>query len=238
MTDEWSSSPAQWVRDGSALFSRALSAVSDSELQDASLLPDWTRAHVTAHVAANAQAIGRLLHWAATGEPTAMYPSLAERDREIAERSSLPADQLCAWFSQSDLAMQSAMESMSRESWENIVVTAQGREVPARETLWMRSREVCIHAVDMHAGIEFDDLPDGFLLRLIDEAHVKHSSVEGCPAMVLQSDGGERWRVGGDGAEITVTGSLGSLAAWLTGRGANGVRDIEGAALPVLGKWL
>lgn len=238
MSDEWSSSAAQWVRDGSALFSQALSAVNDSELLHESLLPDWTRAHVTAHVAANAQAIGRLLQWAATGEPTAMYPSMAERDREIDEGSSLPADQLRAWFSQSDLAMRSAMESLSRESWESIVVTAQGREVPARETLWMRSREVCIHAVDMDAGIEFDDLPDGFLLRLVDEARVKHSSAEGCPAMVLQSDSGERWRVRGVGAEITLTGSVGSLAAWLTGRGASGVHDIEGAALPVLGKWL
>lgn len=238
MTDEWSSSPAQWVRDGSALFSRALSAVSDSQLWSDSRLPDWTRAHVTAHVAANAQAIARLLHWAVTGEPTAMYPSLAERDREINEGSLLPADQLREWFNQSDQVMQLAMESLSRESWENIVVTAQGREVPARETLWMRSREVCIHAVDMSAGIEFDDLPDGFLLRLVDEASIKHSSAEGCPALVLQSDSGQEWRVGGAGVEITVSGSLGSLAAWLTGRDSNGVRNVEGSALPVLSKWL
>lgn len=37
-------------------------------------------------------------------------------------------------------------------NWTHEVRTAQGRTVPASETVWMRTREVWVHAVDLDNG--------------------------------------------------------------------------------------
>ena len=70
----------------------------DGRSTRASGLPGWTRRHVAAHLAANADAVGNLVHWAATGERTPMYSSPEQRAADI-ERGSTPhGDELRAWF--------------------------------------------------------------------------------------------------------------------------------------------
>jgi maleylpyruvate isomerase len=51
--------------------------------------------------------------------------------------------------------------------WAAPVRTAQGRTVPASETVWMRTREVWIHAVDLDNGAQFSDFPDVVLESLL-----------------------------------------------------------------------
>jgi len=238
MSGEWAAPEAQWVRDGSIVFQQALSRLGDGQFTLESNLSTWTKAHVIAHVSANAQAIGRLLRWAMTGERTLMYDSVEARDKEIAEGASMDPSSLRSWWQESDAHLLTSFATLPEEAWNNVVVTAQGREVPARETLWMRSREVCIHAVDLDAGVGFPDLPEEFLLRLIKEAVAKHSSGEVNSAVLLTDDDGRQWRIEGDGEQFAVTGSLGGLASWLTGRGADGVRDSHNSRPPDLAKWL
>lgn len=86
-----------WVRDGTTLFETTVAAVGDDELRAASTLPGWTRAHVVAHVARNADALVNLLTWARTGVPTPMYASPRQRAADIeagarAEPARLRAD--------------------------------------------------------------------------------------------------------------------------------------------------
>ena len=57
--------------------------LSAEDLAAPSLLPGWTRGHILAHVARNADALVNLLEWARTGEETPMYPDAATRDRDI-----------------------------------------------------------------------------------------------------------------------------------------------------------
>ena len=87
-----------------------------------------------------------------------------------------------------DLA--AALDDLPAEAWDAIVVTAQGRTVPATEIPWMRAREVCIHAVDLGAGVTFGDLPADFVAALLADVVRKRAGA-------------------GEGPE---------LAAWLTGR--------------------
>jgi len=238
MNHEWSSSEAQWVRDGSLLFQQALSGLRNTELTSHSNLIGWTRAHVIAHVAANAQAIGRLLHWASTGEPTPMYASVEERDREIAEGSLMDPDDLRDWWKVSDTSLQTSFADLLPEAWKSKVVTAQGREVTARETLWMRSREVCVHAVDLDAGVGFGDLPEAFLVRLIDDATAKHSSNEQNPSVIINDEQGRSWNILAGSGQFEVHGSTDALASWITGRSAQGVQAIQDSRPPTLAKWL
>ncbi|MBM7516884.1 maleylpyruvate isomerase family mycothiol-dependent enzyme [Nocardioides nitrophenolicus] len=158
-----------WMRDGTSLFLDAVDHLGDDDYAAPSGLPGWTRAHLVAHVAANADALRNLVHWAATGVETPMYASPRQRADDIAAGAlRAPAD-LRFWAHSSAAALAGDLGGLDESRWQASVVTAQGRTVPATEILWMRSREVWIHAVDLDTGITFADLPTDFLTRLVDE---------------------------------------------------------------------
>ena len=161
-----------WMADGTTLFAKAI-----GELDGPSLLPGWTRKHVVAHLAANADALGNLVHWAKTGEETPMYTSPEQRNADIEAGAQLPADRVVAWFEESAQMLANAMAEVTDEQWQAEVRTAQGREVPATEIPWMRTREVMIHAVDLGTGVTFADLPTEFLEELCLDIRAKRGSV-------------------------------------------------------------
>jgi maleylpyruvate isomerase len=200
--------PRDWADAGTRLLLDAVARLDDAALGADTALPGWTRAHVVAHVAANADALGNLVHWAATGEPTPMYASAEERAEGIAKGAVLPAAALRTWLVESTDRLAAGFGRLTDEQWRREVVTAQGRTVPAAELPWMRAREVCVHAVDLAAGGTFADLPEGFLTRLVAEISAKR-----------------------DLAELP-EGPLPEVAAWLAGR----PHSLADAAR--LGPWL
>ncbi|MFI7694501.1 maleylpyruvate isomerase family mycothiol-dependent enzyme [Nonomuraea sp. NPDC049655] len=205
-----------WVETGTGLCASAIAGLSEREYDAASALPGWTRRHVVAHLAANAEAIGNLVRWARTGEPTPMYASPQARAAGIERGSLLDAGELARWFTESGATLASAMAALPEEAWRTEVVTAQGRTVPASEIPWMRSREVMVHAVDLATGLTFADLPDGFLRELREDIRAKR----------------------GPGAVPDVEGSLPDVTAYLAGRPAGGVTAAGGGRLPTLPPWL
>lgn len=205
-----------WVAEGTALCREAVHGLDEAAYGAPSLLPGWTRKHVVAHLAGNAEAIGNLLHWARTGEPTPMYGSPEQRDAAIEAGAGLPGERLTAWFEESARALAGAMATLTEEQWRAEVVTAQGRTVPAREAPWMRSREVMVHAVDLGTGLRFADLPEEFLAEL--------------RADILARRGRENVpQVQGSPAEVT---------AYLAGRPSTGVTAAGGAPAGSLPPWL
>lgn len=152
----------RWAEEGTGLFLKAVAGLDEAGFAAPSLLPGWTRKHLAAHVAANADALGNLVRWAATGVKTPMYRTPQDRDEGIAKGPALSARELDSWLRGSAERLAEAMDGLTEEQWRREVVTAQGRTVPATETAWMRGREVCVHAVDLSAGLGFADLPRGF----------------------------------------------------------------------------
>ncbi|MFB7944756.1 maleylpyruvate isomerase family mycothiol-dependent enzyme [Kitasatospora phosalacinea] len=216
-----------WAALGTELFLEVAAPFGPAEYAAPSPLPGWTRAHLAAHLAANADALGNLVHWAATGEPTPMYASPEERLAGIERGRTLPAAELTAWVRESAQRLAAATDALTPEQWQTPVVTAQGRTVPATELPWMRAREACVHAVDLAGGVTFADLPAGFLVQLCEDVLAKRA-----PAFVLRTpDGSVRWNPPGDAEEPAVEAELPLLTAYLTGR-----QHIDGA--PALGPWL
>ncbi|MGI5489782.1 maleylpyruvate isomerase family mycothiol-dependent enzyme [Microtetraspora malaysiensis] len=205
-----------WVDTGTRLCASAIAGLSEQEYGAPSALPGWTRKHVVAHLAANAEAIGNLVHWARTGEPTPMYASPEERAAGIERGSRLGADELTRWFGESAATLAAAMTALPEEAWRAEVVTAQGRTVPASETPWMRGREVMVHAVDLAVGLTFADLPDDFLRELQEDIRAKR----------------------GRDAVPGVKGSLADVTAYLAGRPASGVTSADDGLPPTLPPWL
>lgn len=185
----------RWMEQGTALLLGAAD-LAEEQYAAATALPGWTRKHVVAHVAANADAIGHLVHWAATGEETPMYASAQDRADGIARGVALPAAELTDRLRTSAAELATAMAALTSEQWEHRVVTAQGRTVAATELPWMRAREVCVHAVDLANGVTFADLPDGFAAALVEEIAAKRGLAP---------------------ADLPA-GPLSDVAAWLAGR--------------------
>lgn len=198
----------RWVTEGTELFVEAAGGLDEASYDDPTLLPGWTRRHLVAHVAANADAIGNLVRWAATGEETPMYASPQERAEGIERGVSMSGRELDDWLRRSAESLETAMSDLTPEQWTTEVVTAQGRTVPAAETPWMRSREVCVHAFDLDLGIGFADLPADFLEALVVDITAKRGDVP------------------------PIDGSIDQHAAWLAGR----PHDLPDA--PGLPPWL
>src|SRR5260370_331832 len=97
----------------------------------ASALPGWTGRHILSHVGHNARALGRLAHWAATGEPTPMYSGPSARAAEIALGARWDPDRLRSFVEVEQDALAAAFEKLDAGHWATEVVTAQGRHVTA-----------------------------------------------------------------------------------------------------------
>lgn len=159
-----------------------------------SLLPGWRPREVVAHVHLNAEALQNLAAWAATGVETPMYASREQRDADIVRTAELAPARLRELVHTSARALGGDLDALSDADWQRQVVTAHGRHVPATEILWMRTREVAIHAIDLGTGMGFENL-DGDLVDAL---------VRDVVALRLRR---------GEGP---------TLASWLTGRGRAG----------------
>lgn len=233
------------ARRGTAFFARKLNELTDAELDGASLLPGWTRRHVVAHVGYNARAIARLMEWAATGVETPMYASPEARNHEIGFGATLSPIALRNLFDHSAMHLNVEWRDLPADAWHHKVKTAQGRIVPAEETVWMRTREVWIHAVDLDNGATFTDIPAPVLARLLNDITGAWAAGGTNPGLQIEVPGSpEPLQFGDDSAKPTVviSGILPDVVAWATGRGVAGVTALQGGKrmdrVPLAPRWI
>jgi maleylpyruvate isomerase len=223
-----------WMQDGTKKLLGDVAGLSEDALAAPTALPGWSRRYLVSHIAANADALRNLVHWARTGEERRMYVSTEQREADIGAGSRLPLTELRAWVAASAEALAADLEALPAPAWDATVITAQGLTRPASDIPWMRGREVYIHGIDLEAGTRWTDLPPDFLDALLDEVTARRSAKGGGPALaVAATDTGQTWQVAGGGAPVPVSGPLCDLAAYLTGRPAPGLRSA-----PPLPAWL
>jgi maleylpyruvate isomerase len=212
---------------------RTVDALTDEELAEPSLLPGWTRAHVVAHLALNAEALAGVLRGVVDGEDVPMYLSQEERDADIEKLAGEEPSALRDRFLAGATLFRDAVTAVPEDGWagEFRRLASGGPIIPRIEIPGMRHREVEIHHADLAAGYGPRDWPEPFLDDIFDRV-VRDR--EGGPAMLLRTPDGDVPVSAGDGP--VVSGSRVDLAWWLLGRGdGTGLRaDPE---LPVLGAW-
>jgi maleylpyruvate isomerase len=239
MTQDRPEQTLGWMRDGTGRLIADLAGLSDEDLNAPTALPGWDRRYLLSHVAANAEALRNLVHWARTGEERRMYPSVEARDAGIKAGAAKPATELRAWIAESAAALASDLDAMPGAAWDAKIITAQGLTREAREIPWMRVREVYVHAVDLGAGTTFADLPPEFLTALLDDIANRRSMTGKCPALTLTaSDTGGSWQVTGTGEQTALTAPLADLTAWLSGRPVPDLAGTSGNSVPDLPAWL
>jgi maleylpyruvate isomerase len=199
---------------------------SDAVLDAPSRLEGWTRRQLVAHLGYNAAGLRRMVEGVARGVPAPMYFSAEQRSREIAEAVNLDTAALRQLFDDEHDRLHAAWCALAPSDWDCAVTTPQGKSVPVAVTLWMRNREIWLHAVDLGMGARFDQIPPIIQIRLFDDAAgvwrdrgiaVEHRVGE-AGAVTLLLSASER------GTQASrVVGQLPSIVQWMTGRGEAGL---------------
>lgn len=230
-------------RQGEAFLAGQVARLDDVAVAEPCALPGWSRAHLLAHLARNADALGNLLTWARTGVETPMYPSAEHRAADIEASSHQAPGPLREDMAAASARLVAAVDDLPAAAWDAPVRTARGRPITAAEVPWMRIRESWVHGVDLAAGATWADLPPEVVADLIAEVAGGLAGREDCPALTLVADDGAgRWSVGpstADGPREVRGGTL-DLLAWLIGRsdGAGVLTVGGGGPIPVLPPWL
>lgn len=211
---------------------RRVDGLDDASFTDPSTLPGWSRGHVVAHVALNAEGLARVLQSLAVGEDVPMYDSVEARNDDIASLAGAAPSVIRDRFLASTTVFQAAAEHVPDDAWRSTFQRIPGADpLPAADILGMRHREVVIHHTDLDAGFTVADWPEDFLDAMFNQL-VRDRA--GGSSMRLRTPDGEVLL--GDGSGPIVSGSRADLTWWLLGRG-EGTGLQADPALPTLGPW-
>jgi maleylpyruvate isomerase len=215
----------------------AVAGLSADALAEPSRLPGWTRGHVLAHVARNADALVNLLTWAITGDETPMYGPGDARDRAISEGAERPLDDHLADLRESAERFARTAAEVPPAGWAVQVTGRTGRVFAAAEIPWRRLVELRLHHVDLGIGTGCDDLPADFAARELAWIVDGLTGHEGIAAVRLHDTAaGQKWTIGAAAEpDLTVSGGTGALLAWVSGRSdGDGLSVSPDRPLPVL----
>jgi maleylpyruvate isomerase len=233
---------ADLLPDAAQRLTRTVDGLQPDDWGSPSLLPDWTRAHVVAHLALNAEGMARALRGVVADdhgdEPRTMYDSDQGRRDDIAELAAAGAAELRDRLLAATTELFDAMTSVPASGWEGrIERTPGGRSLATASLPGMRLRELEIHHVDLDAGYTTDDWSPAFAQHLLDAMakRVSDTTFE-----VRPLDSARTWTYGEADGEYpvpVVTGPAADLGWWLTGRPARDTVSCSHGELPEIGAW-
>ncbi|MFJ8161494.1 maleylpyruvate isomerase family mycothiol-dependent enzyme [Streptomyces sp. NPDC096136] len=218
------------VREATERLLNAVAKLDNASLSEESHLPGWTRGHILAHLARNADALVNVFE----GRP--MYESAAARDADIERDAGRPLEEHLADLRDSGARFLATTEPA--QDWRRTVELRNGVTDLAANVPFRRLVEVELHHVDLNVGYELSDLPEEFADREIAFLADRWSGRPDVPPVTLRfPDGGFVARTGGtEGAPVALSGARDDLLGWLAGRGSKGAHlAIEaGDAVPEL----
>ncbi|MEW2410097.1 maleylpyruvate isomerase family mycothiol-dependent enzyme [Streptomyces griseoviridis] len=216
------------VRDATDRLLSAAAALDNASAAEASRLPGWSRGHVLAHLARNADALVNVLE----GRP--MYSSAAARDADIERDAPRPLDVQLADLRATADRFQAA--GAAPADWSRTVELRNGVTDAAARVPFRRWIEVELHHVDLGIGYELEELPEAFTEREIAFLADRFAGHPEVPSTRL-TDTTRAWSTGSaaQGAPaLTVTGPAPDLLGWLAGRRDGAALTVTGGPLPAL----
>lgn len=219
------------VRDATERLLSAVGELDNAKVTEQSRLPGWTRGHVLAHLARNADALVNVLE----GRP--MYVSGEARDADIERDAPRSLDAQIADVRESAARFRRATAVPA--DWSRTVTLRNGVTDAASLVPFRRWIEVELHHVDLGIGYELEDLPAEFAEREIGFLTERFAGHRDVPPTRI-TDGTRAWRTGREGlleteaVEVTVAGGRADLLGWLAGRRDGSGLTVTGGPLPVL----
>ncbi|GGR92651.1 maleylpyruvate isomerase [Streptomyces aureoverticillatus] len=228
------------VRDATERLLAAAAALDNVSIAGPSRLPGWTRGHVLAHVARNADALVNVL----AGRP--MYVSAEARDADIERDAPRPVDAQLTDLRESAARLEA--QAALPADWSRTITMRNGVTDSASRVPFRRWIEVELHHVDLGIGYELEDLPTEFTQREINFLADRFRNHPGLPAVAIRQDDGRVIATGSvegvspdqfeQGRErpvdVTVSGRQADLLGWLAGRRDGSALTVDGGPLPAL----
>ncbi|MFD9218300.1 maleylpyruvate isomerase family mycothiol-dependent enzyme [Streptomyces sp. NPDC059544] len=216
------------VREATERLLNAAVSLDNAAVAEPSRLPGWSRGHVLAHLARNADALVNVLE----GRP--MYASAETREADIERDAPRPLAVQLDDVRESGERFQAA--ATADADWSRIVELRNGVKDTAARIPFRRLIEVELHHVDLGVGYELEDLPAAFVERetaFLAERFDGHKDV---PLTTVVADGEGTWTTGGGaaGGPVTVRGTAAEVLGWLAGRRDGTSLEVGGGPLPVL----
>lgn len=210
------------VREATERLLTAVAKLDNAALAEESHLPGWTRGHVLAHLARNADALVEV----SEGRP--MYESATSRESDIERDAGRPLLEQLEDVRNSGDRWQAVAERP--QDWTRTVELRNGVTDTAARVPFRRLIEVELHHVDLNIGYELSDLSEEFSEREISFLAARWSGRPEVPPVTLRRSATDReWHTGGtEGAPVVLEGPADELLGWLAGRG------LQGAHLAVL----
>lgn len=209
-------------------------SLTDEQWHEPSLLPGWTRAHIAAHLARNADALTALIRAAVDGRETPLYRSPADQIEGIERGSEQSAVDLQIDLDTSAGVLSATMDTVT--DWMTPALLPTGRQ-PLAAVAVARLHEIYLHLIDLGCekfSIEqLDPVPARWLLEW---AIDRLATASGAHSVELTSESGITTRLGPGPEYFPVGGTDAALWAWLTGRSdGSDVRGSNGLTWPLLG---
>ena len=226
------------LHDATQRLVRSVDGLTDDDWRAPSLLPDWSRAHLVAHLVLNAEGLAGALEGLRAGESVPRYVSPGARDHDIEELSADEVHQVRDRLLASTSRFADAVAAMEEEHWgERIERVPGGVTFAAAAVPAMRWREVEIHHADLGVGYERGDWPTAFAEAAVDSMAARLRDLSPGFRLVLTDVGGVREIGSVDPDAPEVRGRAADAAWWLSGRGDGTGMSSEGGDLPQIGAW-
>jgi maleylpyruvate isomerase len=206
-------------------------ALPDADWGAPSVCVGWSRAHVIAHVALNAEGLGDAVRGLLDGQPTTMYESNERRDEDIAALAAAEPDQIRGRLRTSAACFADAITGLSSLPADaTFDRTPGGTVMRAAVVPLLRLREVEIHHADLRAGYTHADWPHETAIRFFERDAGRY---DGPPLSAYATDLDRTYPLGAPAeGDPVVSGPVSALAWWLTGRDPGDVLTSSTGALP------
>ncbi len=215
------------VATASIAVREAVATMAAVQFRDDSVLPDWTRAHVVAHICGFSNAIARQFEYAVEGKVIQHYDGGAEgRDADIDALVAEDPAVIRGAMEEGLDRMTAAIGSMSGDDWDLPISYREGIAFDGLLAAW---RELVIHLADLDLGRGSDGWSEAFCLHLFDFLAPR---VPDGKKFV-----GDGFSVGDGSDEVQVKGGLQDFAAWLAGREPEGELTFSTGEAPGLDPW-
>lgn len=216
---------------------RSVDSLAPDAWPEPSVLPGWSRAHVVAHLALNAEGLAAAIDGLAHERVVPIYESDERRDSDIDELAATGPAEIRARLFAGGQQVRDALAQLDAEQWEaSLHRLPDGPLWPVGTVPDTRRREVEIHHADLAADYSHTDWPDDFSIELLDAVVGDHANSADSPGFTVRAtDSRRRWRVGAE--HPVVEGTAADLGWWLVGRGSGEGLTCDTGALPRLGPW-
>ncbi len=222
-------------RESDMLLATVLS-LNAEEMAAPSRCEGWTRAHVVAHLARNADGIVNLVTWATTGTETPQYPSPEAREQGIQEGAAQSPDDLKADLQAAIARCREALETLKGDLATESLSMRNGMPISPYELPSRRATEVIVHHFDLDTLWEFHEADTDALLDGIEICVGRLQADPNAPGLTIRTDEADEYVIG-DGA-TTILGGRDEVLGWLARGHVEGHLEVEGGGdLPTLPSW-